>query len=320
MLRGTMLIATVLALLLAPAAASAASKPGVRTGGVSLVTPSTVTLNGRVDPNNAATTYFFQLGTTSLYGVNTAAGSAGGGGTLVPVNAPVTGLAPATTYHYRVVAQNARGITKGADRTFKTRVQPLGVTLAATPNPVSPPGAPVTLAGQLTGTNNAGRQVVLQSNPFPFSRPEGFLAEGNPQVTDAAGNFSFPVLSLPVTTQYRVLMPQKPEVVSPIVVVGAAVAVRTDTRKVARHRHSVSVRFRGSVSPPTDSLRVDIQKLRAGAWTTIAHTRAKHATASKSSYRTRVRLFRSGQFRAVAEAAGQYVAGAGRVIDITVRR
>lgn len=319
MLRGTMLIALGLALL-APAAASAATKPGVKTGRASLVTPSTATLSGRVVPSGARTTYFFQIGTTSLYGANTVAAPAGAGGLPTAVTAPVSGLAPATTYHYRLVAQNREGITKGADRTFKTKVQPLGVTLVATPNPVSPPGGPVTLSGQLTGTNNAGRQVVLQSNPYPFSRPEGFLPDGNPQVTDAAGNFAFPVLSVPVTTQYRVLMPTKPGITSPIVVVGAAVAVRTDTKKVARHRHSVSVQFRGSVSPPTDSLRVDVQKLRAGVWTTIGHTRAKHWTSSKSSYRTRVRLYRSGQYRTVAEAAGQYVAGAGRVIDIRVRR
>jgi hypothetical protein len=319
MLRGTMPIALGL-VLLAPGVASAASKPAATTGAASLVTPITATLSGRVDPNRAATTYFFQVGTTSLYGANTATTPAGAGGKPVPVSVPVNGLAPSTKYHYRLIAQNAHGISKGADRTFKTKVQPLGVSLAATPNPVSPPGGPVVLAGQLTGTNNANRQVVLQSNPFPFSRPEGFMADGNPHVTDAAGNFSFPVLSMPVTTQYRVQMPQKPEVVSPIVVVGAAVAVTTAARKVARHRHSVSVRFSGTVSPPTDSLRVDVQKLRAGVWTTIGHTRAKHSSGSKSSYRARVRLYRGGQYRTVAEAAGAYVTGAGRPIAIRVRR
>ena len=33
-----------------------------------------------------------------------------------------------------------------------------------------------------------------------------------------------------------------------------------------------------------------------------------------------MRLFRTGQFRVVAEAQGQYVSGAGRVIPIHVRR
>ena len=319
MLRVTTLIALTLALL-TPAAASAATKPGARTGVASLVQPTTATLSGRVDPNGAATTYWFQLGTTSLYGTETAHLPAGSGANPIPVTVPVGLLAPATTYHYRLIAQNAKGITKGARRTFKTKVQPLGVTLEASPNPVSPPGGPVVLRGQLTGTNNAGRQVVLQSNPYPFSRVEGFLNEGNPQVTDATGNFAFNLLSLPTTTQFRVLMPHKPSIVSPIVVAGAAVAVTTDAKKVARRRHSVSVRFSGTISPPTDSLRVHVQKYRNGVWTNIAHTRAKHSTASRSTYSRRVRLYRSGLFRTVAEAAGQYVAGAGRAIDIKVRR
>jgi hypothetical protein len=80
------------------------------------------------------------------------------------------------------------------------------------------------------------------------------------------------------------------------------------------------VRFRGSVSPQNDGGRVDIQKLRGGTWTEIAHTRAKDDGGSKSSYRTRVRVFRSGEFRVVAEAEGQYVSGAGRPIALKVRR
>ena len=71
LLRGTMLIAVALALV-APATASAASKPGVRTGGATSITPRLRRCNGRVDPNDAATTYFFQSGTTSLYRTNTA--------------------------------------------------------------------------------------------------------------------------------------------------------------------------------------------------------------------------------------------------------
>ena len=316
LLRGTMLIA-VAAGLLAPAAASAASKPDVTTGGAANITATSATLNGRVDPNDAETTYFFRYGTTTLYGTDTAVTSAGSGAGGIAVSVPIAGLAPATRYHYRLVARNSRGITMGADRTFKTRVQPLGVTLAAAPNPVAPGGA-TALSGQLTGTNNANRDVVLQSNPFPYT--QGFLNAGNAQVTDAAGNFSFPVLSVPVTTQFRVVMAQRPEVTSPIVVVGAALQVRTDTKKVARHRHSVSVRFRGSVSPANDGGRVSIQKLRGATWTTIAHTVAKDDGSARSRYSTRVRIHRSGQFRVVAETEGRYVSGAGRTVSIRVRR
>jgi hypothetical protein len=315
MFRGAMLFALTLALLSPPAASAA--KPAVTTGPAASVAQGTATLNGKVDANKKQSTFLFQIGTSRLYGVNTAETPVGAGANPVNVAVPVAGLAPDTVYHYRLVAKNADGRTFGAGRTFRTRRQPLGVTLAANPPNVAPGGA-TTLAGTLTGTNNANRNVVLQSNPFPYT--QGFVNTGNPLVTDPAGNFSFPVLSVPVTTQFRVLMPQRPEIASPIVTVGAALQVTTSTRKVKRHRHSVSVRFRGDIRPAAAGARVDLQKLRNGVWTTIAHTRAQHESSTRSSYRARVRLFRSGQYRVVAEAAGALVSGAGRPIDITVRR
>ena len=317
MFRGAMLFALVLALLV-PAAASAA-KPAVTTGAAASVTQSTVTLNGKVDANAKATTYFFQIGTTKVYTSTTAETPAGASASPVRISVPVTGLAPATTYHYRLVARNADGQTAGTDRTFKTKVQPLGVSLVATPPSVAPGGLTV-LSGTLTGTNGANRQVQLQSSAFPYTA--GFATVGSRVVTDANGNFTFNALPVGVTTQFRVLMPSRPEVVSPIVIVGAAVQVlRTYTKKVERNRHSVTVRFSGYVSPPTDGARVDIQKLRNGVWTTIAHTRAKHKSSTRSRFKTRVRLYRSGQYRVVAESSRpELVAGAGRTIDIAVRR
>jgi hypothetical protein len=316
MFRGVMLFALLLALAM-PAAASAA-KPAARTGAAASVTQSTVTLNGRVDANAKATTYFFQIGTTRIYGVNTAETPAGSGANPVNVSVPVSGLAPATKYHYRLVATNEDGQTFGEDRTFKTKVQPLGVSLVATPANVAP-GDSTVLSGTLSGTNNASRQVVLQSTAYPYTAP--FANVGNVVLTDAAGNFSFNGLPIGVTTQFRVVMPNKPEVVSPVVVVGAAVQLRTFAKTVERHRHSKSVRFSGYVTPATDGARVNIQKLRNGAWETIAHTRAKHKSAERSRFKTRVRIYRSGQYRVLAESSKpELVAGAGRTVDITVRR
>jgi hypothetical protein len=229
----------------------------------------------------------------------------------------LTGLSPATTYHYRYVAQNRHGIVRGADRTFKTRVQPLGVSLAASPNPVVAGGA-AQLSGMLTGTNNAGRQVVLQANPWPYA---GFVTVGNPLVTDAAGNFAFAVLSVPVNTQFRVLMPQKPEVVSPVTVVGAALQVTTRTKKVAKRRRYTVVRFKGTHSPALPGTLMSIQRYKSGVWTTIDTTRSRFSTETASKYSTRVRIYRKDQYRVVAEptAAAQYIVGAGRTVVIRVR-
>ena len=316
MQKHTLLIAVLLALI-APAAAEAASEPGARTGGAANITFSSATLNGRVDPNQADTTYFFQIGPTSQFGINSAVTPAGSSANPRRVSVVVGNLAPATRYHYRVVAQNRFGTRRGARRTFRTKPQPVGVTLAGIPNPIAPGGA-TTLAGRLTGTNNAGRHVVLQSNPFPYT--QGFVNASNAQLTGSTGGFSFPVLSMPVTTQFRVVLARNPDKTSPIVVVGAALQVKTLARKVDRHRHSVSVRFRGGVRPQNDGGRVSIQKFRNNTWVEIAHTRANDAGSSKSTFRTRVRLYRSGLYRAVAETQGAYVSGAGRTIRIRVRR
>ena len=314
MFRGAMLFALAL-VLLAPATASAA-RPGVTTGAPASQTQSSVTLNGKVDPNGKPTTYFFQIGTTRIYTATTSEAAAGQGGDPVRISVPVSGLAPATVYHYRLVARNEDGESFGKDRTFKTKVQPLGVTLVATPGSVKPGGL-TTLSGQLTGTNNAGRQVQLQSSAYPYTA--GFATVGNTVLTDAAGNFTFNALPVGVTTQFRVLMPNRPEIVSPIVVVGAAVQVRTYTRTVDRDRGAKTVRFSGYVSPATDGARVNIQKLRGGVWETVAHTRAKHKSSARSRFKTRVRIHRSGSFRVLAESSRpELVAGAGRTVRVKV--
>ncbi len=308
--RGALGVAALVCALWAPAVASAAEKPVATTGGVANVTPTTVVLNATINPKGAATSYFFQYGTTVIYGSLTPSASVGSGNKGVKVAVAVGLLAPATTYHYRVVAQNSKGLTRGKHRTFKTKRQPLGVTLAATPNPVSVGGA-TTLGGALTGTGNGNRQVLLQSNPWPYT--QGFVTTGNAQVTNATtGAFAFPVIGVPVNTQYRVLMASRPEVVSPVVVVGAAVKVTRRVR-VSRGLRSARIRFRGRLTPAVDGQQVLIQRLRKGIWVTRAQTVARHAGAGFSRYSKRIRVRRGGRFRVVLnDASGKYTPSASR--------
>jgi hypothetical protein len=305
--------------LLLPAGASAQKRPVVTTGGVSNVAQTTVVLNGTVNPRRADTTYFFQYGTTSLYGAQTAATPVGNGRRGVRVAVGVGNLAPFTRYHYRLVAQNARGLVKGRNRTFRTHRQPLGVTLAATPNPIRAGGS-TTLAGTLTGTGSAGRQVVLQANPFPYT--QGFATISNAQVTNAQGGFAFPLLSVALNTQYRVLMPQRPEVVSPVVVLGTQVRVTTRVRVRRRtaSRRRGRVRFSGTVTPAAVGSQIVIQKRRRGNWVTVAQTFARHAGASRSRYVRRIRPRRGGRYRVVANVQGAHVGAVGRTVRVRVRR
>jgi Tol biopolymer transport system component len=79
-------------------------------------------LTGRIDPEGQATTYHFEYGPTIAYGTSAPVpdGEAGSGHVAVSVSAHLAGLAPGTTYHYRVVAANATGTTDGEDATFAT--------------------------------------------------------------------------------------------------------------------------------------------------------------------------------------------------------
>jgi hypothetical protein len=95
--------------------------PTATTGAATGVSSSSATLNGTVNANGSSTTVTFEYGTTTAYGSAVVAiPSPVTGYTNTAVNASLSGLAPNTTYHYRVVAVNASGTTYGADMTFTT--------------------------------------------------------------------------------------------------------------------------------------------------------------------------------------------------------
>ena len=309
--RGTSAALTALALTLAvPAIAAAATKPGAATLGASKVTITTATLTGQVNPHGSPTTSYFQYGTTTAYGSRTPNVGVGSGTATGGVTAPIAGLGPNTKYHYRVVAHNPLGTTTGADRTFTTPKQPLGLALAATPNPVAF-GAPSTLAGTLSGTGNAGRPIQLQQKPFPFTT--AFANLGNAQLTNAQGGFAFALLSVPLTTQYRVLVTDKPSIVSPILTVNVSVVVGTKTTRTHVHRGG-HVHFSGTLHPGVANIPIAIQKLNAkNHWVTISGS----ITRTGGVYGKTVRIRRGGSYRVYAGASGgTFAPGAGRKVRI----
>lgn len=303
----------VFALAALPAAAQAAGPPAASTGGASKISFSGARLAGAVNPRGVATTAFFQYGPTKAYGAATPEVAAGAGTTSRGVSADITGLAPTTIYHYRVVAKSTAGTIPGGDHTFKTGKQPLGIALAATPNPV-PFGGPTTLAGTLSGSDNANRQVVLQQNAFPFTA--GFATTGNPLVTSPVGAFAFPILALTSTTQYRVSINGKPEIASPIVTVLVSVKVRTSVNK-HRVRRGRSVRFFGTITPIRDGAQIAVQKLRGTSWIGVAGTIARHYTTSASRYGVNVKIRRGGSYRIfVGTNSGDIANNVGSTIKI----
>lgn len=99
----------------------------------SSITAAGATLIGTVNPNDLSTTVTFEYGTTTGYGSTAPASqSPVTGNTMVEVSAQISGLLPATTYHYRVKTVNSLGTTYGEDKTFTTLGQaPTATTQAA---------------------------------------------------------------------------------------------------------------------------------------------------------------------------------------------
>jgi hypothetical protein len=305
------------AALACTASVADAAAPSVTTGGAA-VTPTTATFTGSVNPRGKSTTYRFEYGTTSALGARTAALRAGAGTRPVTAAAGVAGLAANTVYHYRLVAHNADGTTRGARRTVRTQRAPLGLTLGAAPNPV-PFGTAATLGGVLTGTGNAGRHVQIFQNPFPFTA--GFTPIGAPVTTTAAGTFALPIGPLPVTTQFQARLASGSGPVSAVLTV--PVAVRIATYVTVGRRHSDGIRevsFSGRIRPARDGAQFAVQKRSGDRWVTVAGGITRHKDSSSSRFAERVRVRHSGTYRVYVRVVdGNLTSATGREASIRLR-
>lgn len=168
--------------------------PIVSTGTPTGVGAGQATLNGTVDPGGHPTAWYFQFGLTTSYGADTAAHSLGASLASIAVSAPISGLAPGTPYHARLVAHNGLGTVVGPDVTFGT----LGPTLSlSAPNVVF--GRSVTLAGTVpTGAANDTVTIFEQRLGSPS------FVVGATVLTATAGSWSF-VAAPRVETTFKVL-------------------------------------------------------------------------------------------------------------------
>jgi hypothetical protein len=106
--------------------------PTATTSAATAVGLTGATLNGIVNPHGHATTYQFQLGTSTAYGttIPVPAGDVGSDSADHALLQAVLGLQPNTTYHYRIVATGFGFIAPGADTTFTTAPKCSGVKIA----------------------------------------------------------------------------------------------------------------------------------------------------------------------------------------------
>ncbi|HVM48450.1 MAG TPA: leucine-rich repeat protein [Candidatus Acidoferrum sp.] len=149
------------------------------------VSTNSATLNGTVNPNGWPTTAWFQWGTTTSYGNLTAATDMGSGTTALPLSAPLAGLTPSATYHFRVAATNDYGLVYGSDQSFTALGLPQVSTLPATGvstnsatlnGTVNPNGLATTAWFQWGATTNYGNLTAVTAlgsgtNALPLSAP-----------------------------------------------------------------------------------------------------------------------------------------------------
>jgi hypothetical protein len=98
--------------------------PAVVTSPASALGPTSATVAGTVDPNGSSTGWWIEYGTSTSYGSRTDTQSAGSGANPVGVSTRLTGLRAGIAYHFRVVASNSIGTTRGGDRSFRTDPAP----------------------------------------------------------------------------------------------------------------------------------------------------------------------------------------------------
>lgn len=291
--------------------AAAATAASVTTGGASGVGAASAILTGTVNPNGSATSYYFQYGPTAAYGGQTGISEAGAGTASVSVHIPVAGLQPLTVYHYRLVAVNGAGATPGSDHTFLTARVPFSLAILASPAPVSYGGVAI-VSGTLFGTGNANRAVLLQANAFPYTG--GWQTLGNAQLTSASGGFSFPVLGLLASTQYRVLAQVGSGLASPVITEPVAVGVESH---VVRARRGF-VRVYGRVWPAEDGAQIGIMRStgRGRPAALAGGSRLRHGGPGFSTFSTLVRA-RRGSYRVLVRIpSGPLVSAYGRALAV----
>jgi hypothetical protein len=149
---------------------------GAMTGAASAVSATGATLNGVLGAGSGSEaagcgTWQFDYGTTAAYGSATSPAAASSG-TNVPVSAAITGLAPGTTYHFRLRAAAGAG-NLAADVTFTTPVvapPPPSPPVVAAPPPATVSPASPAPSTPLTPATSPRSPTSTPPNPAP-SKP-----------------------------------------------------------------------------------------------------------------------------------------------------
>lgn len=156
----------------------ALSPPVAITEAAAGVTLTGATLEGYVNPAGEPVGLCeFEYGTTEAYGSTVACSALPGEGEVpVPVSAPLTGLAPNITYHYRLFAASPGGTSYGADRSFTTSEPTPTITRVKPTSGPAGGGTNVVITGTNLGTAVAVTFGTVEATGFHVNSPTSITA------------------------------------------------------------------------------------------------------------------------------------------------
>jgi hypothetical protein len=261
------------------------------------IAPTTANATATVNANGSATSYRVEYGTTTRYGSETPPVQATGTGNS-SVTVTLSNLRPYTRYHWRFVATNAAGTTRGTDRSFRSARLPESVSLGVSRRTV-PWGGDVRLGGRVTGAGSAGMTVELLQQRVGIDQDFRPLSTAR---TGRDGGYLFTIPQLFQTTRYRVRTQTQVVVTSPDATARSKVRLSIRARHHARRR----ARIQGSVLPGVEGTIVLQLHRRGLGWRRVRTATLTPATANASRYRFTVRRLKrsSRRFRVVASPSG----------------
>jgi hypothetical protein len=128
---------------------------GAQTGGATDISTSTAALTGVVNTEDTATSYYFEYGPTTSYGMETPPVLLAAGAAPVAVSAAITGLASGTIFHFQLIAVHEGISTPGGDQFLETYPNPAPKPrVSARTSPRSESGGPFTFTTNGTVHNN----------------------------------------------------------------------------------------------------------------------------------------------------------------------
>jgi hypothetical protein len=218
--------------------------PAVVTGGTSGLAETGTTVEGTVNPDQTTlSSCSFQYGTSSSYGHEAPCSSfATTGVTPTSVRAALTGLAPGTIYHYRVLASNEVDTSYGEDETFTTPTASQQPSSGSTGGSTTSTTTATTVAVAASGgasTSPASEELLHGCSSSPLVLNDVYIHAGRVELIGSAAK------SL-VGQKVKILFNERKQVASAVVKADGQYTT-TAPLPPAKIRNAVSTRYSAEI-------------------------------------------------------------------------